>query len=67
MVSKPDRSWRPCGDYRQLNLATKQDRYPLPSIQDLSAKLHSCKFFAVVDLIKGYHQVPMHPADVQKQ
>jgi hypothetical protein len=32
----------------------------------LSAKLHGCKFFSVVDLVKGYHQVPMHPADVQK-
>jgi cleavage and polyadenylation specificity factor subunit 1 len=55
MVPKPDGSWRPCGDYRRLNLATKHDRYPLPSIQDLSTKLHGCKFFSVVDLVKGYH------------
>ncbi len=66
MVPKPERSWRPFGDYRRLNLATKHDQYPLPSIQDLSAKLHGCKVFSVVYLVKGYHQVPMHPADVQK-
>jgi hypothetical protein len=66
MVPKPDGSWRPCGDYRRLNLATKHDRYPLPSILDLSAKLHGCKFFSVVDLVKGYHQVPMAPEDIQK-
>jgi hypothetical protein len=66
MVPKPDGSWRPCGDYRRLNLATKHDRYPLPSILDLSAKLHGCKFFSVVDLVKGYHQVPMSPEDIQK-
>ena len=66
MVPKPDGSWRPCGDYRRLNLATKHDQYPLPSIQDLSAKLHGCKFFSVVDLVKGYHQVPMSPEDIQK-
>jgi hypothetical protein len=66
MVPKPDGSWRPCGDYRRLNLATKQDRYPLTSIQDMSAKLHGCKFCSVIDLVKGYHQVPMHPSDIQK-
>jgi hypothetical protein len=66
MVPKPDGSWRPCGDYRRLNLATKHDRYPLPSILDLSSKLHRCKFFSVIDLVKGYHQVPMSPSDIQK-
>jgi cleavage and polyadenylation specificity factor subunit 1 len=33
---------------------------------DLSAKLHGCKFFSVTDLVKGYHQVPIAPAVVQK-
>ena len=66
MVPKQDGSWRPCGDYRRLNLATIHDRYPLPSLQDLSTKLHGCKFFSVIDLVKGYHQVPMDPADIPK-
>jgi hypothetical protein len=42
MVMKPDGSWRPCGDYRRLNLATTPDTYPLPNIQDLSARLGGC-------------------------
>jgi cleavage and polyadenylation specificity factor subunit 1 len=66
MVPKPDGSWRPCGDYRRLNTVTVQDKYPLPSILDLSSKLHGCKFFSCVDLVKGYHQVPMAAEDVQK-
>jgi hypothetical protein len=53
IVPKKDGSWRPCGDYRQLNLATKPDRYPLPSLADLSNKLHGCKY--LIDLVKGYH------------
>jgi cleavage and polyadenylation specificity factor subunit 1 len=33
---------------------------------DLSAKLHGCKFFSCVDLVKGYHQIPMAAEDVEK-
>jgi hypothetical protein len=66
MVPKKDGSWRPCGDYRRLNLATKPDRYPLPSLADLSNKLHGCKYFSVIDLVKGYHQIPMAAADIPK-
>ncbi len=66
MVRKKDGSWCPCGDYRRLNKATTHDRYPLPSILDLSNKLHGCKFFSCIDLVKGYHQIPMAAQDVAK-
>jgi hypothetical protein len=66
MVPKADGSWRPCGDYRRLNTVTTPDRYPLPSMLDLSAKLHGCKFFSCVDLVKGYHQIPMAAEDIEK-
>jgi hypothetical protein len=66
MVPKADGSWRPCGNYRRLNTVTTPDRYPLPSMLDLSAKLHGCKFFSCVDLIKGYHQIPMAAVDIEK-
>jgi hypothetical protein len=66
MVRKKDISWRPCGDYCRLNLATTHDRYPLPSILDLSNKLHGCKFSSCIDLVKGYHQIPMAAQDIAK-
>jgi len=66
MVKKKDGSWRPCGDYRRLNLATTPDQYPLPNMQDVAAKLHGCTVFSKVDLVKGYHQVPVAPGDVPK-
>jgi hypothetical protein len=57
MVRKPDGSWRPCSDYRRLNLVTIPDSYPLPNMMDFAAK---------VDLRKGYHQIPMHARDIAK-
>jgi hypothetical protein len=48
MVGKKDGSWRSCSNYRCLNLATTHNPYPLPSILDLSNKLHCCKFFPVL-------------------
>ena len=46
MVRKSDGSWRPCGDYRLLNLAPKPDLYPPPHMEDLTAKLAGCKIFS---------------------
>ena len=66
MVKKTDGSWRPCGDYRRLNNITTDDRYPLPNMQDLSSKLAGCTVFSRLDLVKGYHQVPLAAADIPK-
>jgi hypothetical protein len=65
MVPKKDRSWRPCGDYR-LNLITTPDKHPLPNVQDVSNGLHGCTVFSKVDLVKGYHQIPVAMADIPK-
>jgi hypothetical protein len=66
MVPKADRSRWPCGDYRCLNTVTTPDRYPLPYMLDLSANFHGCKFVSRVDLVKGYHQIPMAAEDMEK-
>ena len=66
MVPKDGEEWRPCGDYRTLNAATVPDTYPLPHVADLTAKLHGKRIFSKIDLLKGFYQIPMHPADVPK-
>jgi hypothetical protein len=66
MVRKPDGSWRPCGDYRRLNLVTIPDSYPLPNMMDFAAKMFGCRIFSKVDLRKGFHQIPMHARDIAK-
>jgi hypothetical protein len=66
MVRKKDGGWRPCGDYRRLNLVTKEDKYPLPNMGDLSGRLDGCMIFSKLDLRKGYLQVPVAAADIAK-
>jgi hypothetical protein len=66
MVQKPDGSWRPCGDFRRLNLVTEPDTYPLPNMLDFAARVVGCVVFSKIDLRKGYHQIPMRGADVAK-
>jgi hypothetical protein len=39
LVKKPDRSWRPFGDFRCLNNVTVPDIYPLPNMVDFSARV----------------------------
>jgi hypothetical protein len=66
IVPKKDESWRPCGDYRHLNLVTNPDKYPLPNMQDLTNGLHSCTIFSKIDLVKCYHQIPVTTEDIPK-
>ena len=66
VVPKPNGEWRPCGDFRRLNECTEFDRYPIPRIHDFTANLAGKIIFSKVDLMKGYHQIPIHPDDVPK-
>ena len=66
MVEKFDGSWRPCGDYRRLNLVTKRDMYPPPHMKDLSAQQAGKMVFSKLDLRKGYYQVPVAQQDIPK-
>ncbi len=49
-----------------MNKITKRDVYPLPRISDLLDSLGKAKFFTCLDLVSGYWQIPVHPADKEK-
>ena len=53
MVQKADASWRPCGDYRCLNLLTESDCYPLPNMADITNSLAGATVFSKLDLKKA--------------
>ena len=66
MQPKANGGWRPCGDYKRLNDITVPDRYPLPNLRDFANRLSGCTIFSKVDLVKGYHQIPVAPEDIKK-
>uniref|UniRef100_A0A8C5LMT5 ribonuclease H n=1 Tax=Leptobrachium leishanense TaxID=445787 RepID=A0A8C5LMT5_9ANUR len=66
MVRKKNGSVRLCIDYRTLNRRTIPDQYATPRIEDALQCLSGAKWFSVLDLRSGYHQIPMHPEDKEK-
>ena len=67
MVAKKGGSWRPCGDFRRLNLVTEPDLYLLPNMLDFTDRLNGCCTFSKIDLQKGYWQIPMSKDDIAKK
>jgi Retroviral aspartyl protease./Reverse transcriptase (RNA-dependent DNA polymerase)./Integrase core domain. len=59
--SDKTQKWRFCVDYRQLNKHIIPDRFPLPRIDDILDSLGRAKFFSILDLFSGFHQVSLHP------
>ena len=45
---------------------TTTDRYPVRNLQDFNNDLRGMQYFSKVDLLKGYHQIPVNEEDVKK-
>ena len=65
-VKKKDGGVRICVDYRAVNGVTAPDPYLMPFIEDILDTLASAKFLSKIDLNKGFHQIPIREADMEK-
>lgn len=58
-TGEPD--WRLVVEFRALNKKIIPDKYPLPRIDEILDQLGRARYFSVIDLVSGFHQISLHP------
>lgn len=53
-------------DYKKINSKTVSDKYPMPNINVILSNLGKSKFFSVIDLESGFHQIMIDEKDKEK-
>jgi hypothetical protein len=66
LVKKEDSSLRFCVDYHARSTCTVKDKFLITVVEELLDELRGASFFTKLDLRSGYHQVLVHPADIDK-
>ncbi|GFX98966.1 hypothetical protein TNCV_4301411 [Trichonephila clavipes] len=61
LVETPGKDTRPCIDYRKLNEVIRTQFYPLPNIEHRIETVTAAKYITLLDLTKGYWQIPLTP------
>ena len=57
VVPKPGGKIRLCVDYKKINEHIQIDQHPLPTAEEIFARLNGAKFFSKLDLRAAYHQL----------
>ncbi|XP_017486578.1 PREDICTED: uncharacterized protein LOC108375015 [Rhagoletis zephyria] len=65
LVAKKNNEYRMCVDYRQLNRVTVKQPFPMPIMDELFAVLAGNRYFTVLDLNMGYHQIEVDESTKQ--
>ena len=56
---KPNGSLRICLDPKDLNKAIKQEHHPIPTLDDITPRLHGSTLFSILDAKQGYWNVKL--------
>ena len=60
VLKRDKKSVRICGDFSvTINPVSKLDRYPIPKVEDLFARLRKGRYFSKLDLSQAYQQLPL--------
>jgi hypothetical protein len=62
LVPKPNGGWRLVTDLWLLNQRCRDWKMPLPAIEDVFQKLSESELFCVMDITKGFWNVPISPS-----
>ena len=66
VTPKKGKKWRVCVDFTDLNKAYPKDSFPLPKIDLIVDATSKHDLFSFMDAFSGYHQIKMHPPDIEK-
>lgn len=66
VVPKPDGRYRPCVDFRALNIVIKKNAFPFPNIEDQIQHAAGHEFYTTFDLRDGFWQIPMARDSIEK-
>lgn len=61
-----EKKYRIVIDYRKLNKETIADKYPIPEINKVLANMGGNKYFSLIDLKSGFHQIKIKNKDIEK-
>ena len=53
-------------DYRALNKVTRKFTWPMPKVEDIFSKLNIATYFMTLDLLAGYHHIPLDKLSIPK-
>ena len=66
LVPKTDGEVRFCVDYCKVNKVAKFSSYPIPRAEEMFEKMENASDVLMLDLAKGYCQIPMAPDSQEK-
>lgn len=59
LPGNPNKRWRFCVDYRQINKKLIADKFPLPRIDCILDQLGRARYFSIIDLLNGFYQIEL--------
>ena len=59
ITEKPNGRLRVCLDPKDINKAIKREHHPIPTLDDITPRLHGCTLFSKLDVLHGYWNIKL--------